>query len=323
MTDALRNMPRLDLHCHLDGSLSQGCIEELLGRKVEPSMLKADVQCRDLAEYLERFDIPLACLQTAKGLTAGAYDFMRNLVKDRICYVEVRFAPLLSVNESLDCRAVIESVIKGLEQGKEETGIEYGVIVCSMRHMPEEDNLRMLKTAREYLGVGVCAADLAGNEAAYPMSGFMDLFLEVKKWGMPFTIHAGECQSAENIKDAITCGARRIGHGIAMSGHPDVIRLCREKRIGIELCPISNMQTKAVRDMSQYPIREFLENNLLVTINTDNRTVSDTSIGKELQFLQEGFQISDEDIILMMRNAAEAAFAPDGLKHKLLQHYIS
>lgn len=317
MTNALRDMARIDLHCHLDGSLSQGCIEALLGRKVEPSMLTADIQCHSLAEYLEKFDIPLSCLQTSEGLAAGAYDFMRSVAADRVCYVEARFAPMLSVNDRLDCRTVIESVLQGLERGRGEFGIEYGVIVCAMRHMAEEENLRMLKTAREYLGAGVCAADLAGNEAAFPMSRFAELFSEVGRWGMPFTIHAGECGNADNIREAVACGARRIGHGIAMSGHPDVIELCREKRIGIEMCPISNMQTKAVRNMEEYPMREFLDKGLLVTVNTDNRTVSDTSMEKEIRFIQDHFQITDDEAVGLMSNAVETAFAADDVKQKI------
>lgn len=321
MTDALRTMPKIDLHCHLDGSLSRACIETLLDKRVEPHMLEADPQCRSLAEYLEKFDIPLQCLQTAGGLEAGAYDFMRTVSSDRICYVEVRFAPLLSVNGDLKARDVIESVLKGLDRGREEFGIEYGVIICAMRHMGEEENKGILKLAREYLGSGVCAADLAGNEAAFPMSLFGDLFSQVRKWDMPFTIHAGECGSADNIKEAVCCGAGRIGHGIAMRGRPDVMELCRKKRVGIEMCPISNMQTKAVQDIRSYPMKEFLENGLLVTLNTDNRTVSRTSMEKEIQFVQDHFQIPDEQVVGMMKNAAEAAFATDSVKHRLLEKY--
>ena len=154
----------------------------------------------------------------------------------------------------------------------------------------------MIKKAREFLGNGVCAADLAGNEAAFPMSQFVDLFTEVKKMGMPFTIHAGECGSVQNILDAVDCGAGRIGHGIAMRGNKDVMKLCRERHIGIEMCPISNLQTKAVKSMAEYPMREFLDEGLCVTINTDNRTVSGTSLDKEIAFVQENYGITEEEI---------------------------
>lgn len=168
----------------------------------------------------------------------------------------------------------------------------------------------MIRTAREYLGNGVCAADLAGAEAIYPMSEFMELFGQAKKLGMPFTIHAGECGNVQNILDSVEAGALRIGHGIAMRGNSEVQKMIREKGIGVEMCPISNLQTKAVESESQYPLREFLDNGIKVTINTDNRTVSNTTMTKELQFIQEHYRITDEEIRLMMINAVDTAFIP-------------
>ena len=166
----------------------------------------------------------------------------------------------------------------------------------------------MIRTAREYLGNGVCAADLAGAEAIYPMSEFMELFGQAKKLGMPFTIHAGECGNVQNILDSVEAGALRIGHGIAMRGNSEVQKMIREKGIGVEMCPISNLQTKAVESESQYPLREFLDNGIKVAINTDNRTVSNTTMTKELQFIQEHYRITDEEIRLMMINAVDTAF---------------
>ena len=166
----------------------------------------------------------------------------------------------------------------------------------------------MIRTAREYLGNGVCAAALAGAEAIYPMSEFMELFGQAKKLGMPFTIHAGECGNVQNILDSVEAGALRIGHGIAMRGNSEVQKMIREKGIGVEMCPISNLQTKAVESESQYPLREFLDNGIKVTINTDNRTVSNTTMTKELQFIQEHYRITDEEIRLMMINAVDTAF---------------
>ena len=166
----------------------------------------------------------------------------------------------------------------------------------------------MIRTAREYLGNGVCAADLAGAEAIYPMSEFMELFGQAKKLGMPFTIHAGECGNVQNILDSVEAGALRIGHRIAMRGNSEVQKMIREKGIGVEMCPISNLQTKAVESESQYPLREFLDNGIKVTINTDNRTVSNTTMTKELQFIQEHYRITDEEIRLMMINAVDTAF---------------
>lgn len=315
----MKKIPRIDLHCHLDGSLSRGCIEVLLGRRVTREELQVEPDCRDLAEYLEKFDLPLQCLQTPEGLKGAGYDFMEGAAKDGLWYVEARFAPLLSCANGMKTEAVIESVLEGMEKGRAQFGVEYGVIVCAMRHHREEDNLEMLKTAANYLGAGVCGADLAGNEAAFPMSGFVNLFGEVKRMGMPFTIHAGECGDVENIRASIECGAQRIGHGIAMRGHQEVMELCRKKRIGIEMCPVSNLQTKAVKCMEEYPLREFLRQGLCVTINTDNRTVSGTTLEKEIAFVRKNYGIREKEIEQMTQNAIETAFASDEMKEKLLQ----
>lgn len=313
----LKQLPKLDLHCHLDGSLSVSCLEEMLGRKVQLRELQVDEDCRDLAEYLEKFDLPLRCLQSEQGLKKAGYDFIKNAAKENMNYVEVRFAPLLSCEQGLKTKDIIEAVLCGLDRGKREFGVEYGVIVCAMRHHTPEESFEMIKTSREYLGYGVCAADLAGNEAAYPMKLFRMLFESVRCLDMPFTIHAGECGNADNIRDAILCGAKRIGHGIAMRGRQDVKELCREKRIGIEMCPVSNLQTKAVKSKTEYPIKDFLKQGLLVTVNTDNRTVSNTAIQKEIEFVQKHYDISDEEVMQMTKNAIETAFATDDVKHKL------
>ena len=307
-TEELTALPKVELHCHLDGSLSRGFIEKRLGRKVLQSELSVSEDCRSLNEYLEKFDLPGKCIMDETGLKEAGYDVLKSMKQENVCYAEIRFAPLLSETPDMNCNKVIEALLAGLEKGKRDFGVEYGVITCAMRHHSEEENARMLRTAREYLGHGVCAADLAGAESLYPMSEFMELFGQAKKLGMPFTIHAGECGNVQNILDSVEAGALRIGHGIAMRGNSEVQKMIREKGIGVEMCPISNLQTKAVESESQYPLREFLNNGIKVTINTDNRTVSNTTMTKELQFIQEHYRITDEEIRLMMRNAVDTAF---------------
>ena len=315
--ETLKELSKIELHCHLDGSLSRSFIEKRLGRTVRPEELSVSENCTSLNEYLEKFDLPGRCIMDEEGLSGAAYDLLSQMNEENVCYAEILFAPLLSETKKMDSRKVIEAVISGMEQGKKDFGIEYGVIVCAMRHHSTEDNMRMIKTAREYLGSGVCAADLAGAEAIYPMSEFKNLFQNTHKIGMPFTIHAGECGSAQNIIDSVEAGARRIGHGIAMRGHSDLIKELAEKGIGIEMCPISNLQTKAVAGPEKYPIREFLNGGLKVTVNTDNRTVSDTTMTKELEFIQNTYGIQDDEIYLLMKNAADVAFAENCVKDKL------
>lgn len=317
--EELKALPKIELHCHLDGSLSRGFIQERLGRLVTQEELSVSDDCTSLVEYLEKFSLPGQCLMDEKGLEAAGYDVLRSMSHENVCYAEIRFAPLLSETAEMSCAKVIEALLRGLERGRADFGTEFGVITCAMRHHSEEENYRMIKTARSYLGQGVCAADLAGAEAAYPMTEFMELFEKTKKLEMPFTIHAGECGSVENILNSVKAGAKRIGHGIAMRGHKEVQRQLAHDRIGIELCPISNLQTKAVQNTSEYPIREFLDAGLPVTINTDNRTVSNTTLTKELEFIQKTYGIHDEEIPLMMKNAVDVAFAGDEIKERLYQ----
>lgn len=313
----LRNLAKVELHCHLDGSLTLESVSELLNRRVSSSELMVADDCKDLKSYLEKFELPLKCLQTYDNLKKATREFLLSLVKDNIKYVEVRFAPMLSVNEKLSCRNVIEAVLSGLEDGRKICDIDYNVIACTMRHHTAETNMEMLKIAREFLDFGLCATDLAGNEAAYPMGEFKEVFNYAKKINIPFTIHAGECGNSNNIKEAIELGARRIGHGIAMRGNEEIKTLCLKNRIGIEMCPISNMQTKAIDSLQAYPLREFLDKKLLLTINTDNITVSNTSLTKEFLFIQNKLNISDEEIHLLRKNSIEVAFANDDVKNKL------
>lgn len=310
-------LPKIDLHCHLDGSLTQACLCELSGREVALEELQVKEDCQNLAEYLEKFDLPLQYLQTADGLRKASKAFLMNLENDNIAYVEVRFAPLLSVNEQLNCKQVMEAVLSGLEEAKKECQIPYNVIACVMRHHSIEDSLQMMKECREFLGHGLCALDLAGNEAAFPMENFRELFAEAKNMGYPFTLHAGECGRVENVIESVKAGASRIGHGIALTGNPEAIQFCKERKIAIEMCPISNIQTKAVSCKEEYPIREFLDAGLRVTLNTDNRTVSNSTIAKEMEFIQNTYGITDEELRRMTENAIEASFAEDEVKQML------
>lgn len=315
--DEIREMPKIELHCHLDGSLSKDFIQKRLSREVSDEELSVSDDCASLEEYLEKFALSGECLKDEEGLEKAGYDVLKTMSKENVIYAEIRFAPLLSVTEKINTEKVIRALLKGLEKGKQDFGVAYNVIVCAMRHHSMEQNYEMIKTASKFLGKGVCAADLAGAEAQYPMSEFVELFEKTKKLGMPFTIHAGECGSVENIIDALNVGARRIGHGIAMKGRTDIQKRVKHSGIGIEMCPISNLQTKAVKSTGDYPIREFLNAGVPVTINTDNRTVSNTSVTKELSFIQKMYGISDYEIYLMMENAVKAAFVNEEMKERL------
>ena len=304
-----------DLHCHLDGSLSEECIRNLAeeaGISLEgvdlSEELRADADCKSLAEYLTKFDLPLKCLVSEESFTRAVLDVMKTAAAEHVTYMEIRFAPMLSVTENLSAREIIEGALKGLSMGKKQYGMDGNLILCGMRHMPVEENIRLVETAAEYHGYGVCAVDLAGDEAAFPVRQQAGMFQRAKELGIPFTIHAGECGSAQSIWDAIELGASRIGHGIAAAKDEKLMRYCAEHEITFEMCPVSNFQTKAVKSMEEYPLLKFLEAGIPVTINTDNRTVSNTSLTRELELLQRYYGIGDKVIKKLMDNARRAAF---------------
>ena len=317
LTKEFLNKPKVDLHCHLDGSLMLKSMGEILGKEVCEQEVRVGENCSSLAEYLQKFDLPIRCIQTEAGLKKSAKDFLLGLREDNVKYAEVRFAPFFSCCEGLNCRQVMEAVLDGLKEASAECGILYQVIACNMRHLDEENNLRMMQECREFLGEGLCAVDLAGDEAGFPNGKFRELFEAAKKLDYPYTIHAGECGSVQSILDAVDMGAKRIGHGIAMMGNPEVQKTLAGKHIGVEMCPISNYQTKALQTGVVYPIREFAKNGVLATINTDNRTVSNTSITKEMEFLNKHFGIEEEELARYQMNAADAAFCDESMKHEI------
>lgn len=319
-------LPKVDLHCHLDGSLNIAFVENALVQLGESALLpqltqllQAPPHCTSLAQYLECFDLPIRCMQTAAQVQEAAYSFAQGLLTDNICYIEVRFSPALLENSSMTQRQALESVLAGLAVAEKDFGITSRVILCAMRHHSNEQNLATYHLAREYLGYGLCGVDLAGDEAVYPNHGFAELFTTAKRLGLPYTIHAGECGSTQSIQDAIAMGASRIGHGIAMRGNDALQQLCAQKRVGVELCPTSNLQTKAVASMEDYPFQEFVSNGVLVTVNTDNRTVSDTTIGREFALLTEKYALTNEQINQLTENAIFCSFAEDNVKDRLLK----
>lgn len=318
-----KNKLIMDLHCHLDGSFSPEFIKGATGDSRELSqlteVLSAPSSCSSLTEYLTCFDLPIKALQTPKNITAGVLDVLKKASQDGIKYIELRFAPNCSTEEGLSLPEIYEAAILGSKLGLEKYGIHSNIILCAMRHHTMDTNLKILQTMYDYIGHGICALDLAGDESIFPNEGFSDLFKRARDMNIPFTIHSGECGSVENVKLAMEFGAARIGHGIALIKDTLLMEDIKRRHIGLELCPVSNFQTRAWEDYSTYPLRSFLDNGLLATINTDNRTVSNTSIEKELEQVCTRMSICEEDYLTLNKNSIEISFADDNLKHQLLQ----
>ena len=310
-------LPKLDLHCHLDGSLSKVFLENTLGRDFTMEELSIDMDCKSLVEYLEKFDIPLEAMDSRENIKTATIDVMKSASIEGVRYIEIRFAPLLSISNSMNTRDVIEAVIEGLKEGSKLFNIYGNAICCAMTHHDIKDSMAMFKVAKEYYGSGVAGLDLAGDEANHPIGEFKELFGFAKELDMNFTIHAGEAGPKSNIEGAIEYGAKRIGHGIAMRNDERLLKLAKDRCIGIEMCPISNYQTKAVGRDEFYPYSDYIKRGILATINTDNRLVSNTSITNEILFLQNKSMINDEDILKGIKNSIEVSFASDDIKDML------
>ncbi len=192
-------------------------------------------------------------------------------------------------------------------------------IACGLRTDSEEHNLTMLEAAKDWFPRLFCAADLAGDENGHPMEQSKRYFQQVNRLGIPFTVHAGETGVRENVRLALDYGAARIGHGIAMAGDRELQRRCREAGVGVELCPTSNFQTRAARSWAGYPIREYLDAGVPVTLNTDNRTVSRTTLTREYRRAVEEGGCTREDAIALVRCGVAMSFAPETVKASILR----
>ena len=318
----------IDLHLHLDGSLTPEDILALaeVGSVPLPCrdaetlrpMLQAEADCGSLAEYLEKFDLPLQVLQMEQTITLAVYRLVKRLAKDGLAYAEIRFAPQLHLQQGLNQRQVVAAAVKGLESAIAEYKMPAQLILCCMRFADnQEANRETVRIAKEFLGKGVCLVDLAGPEAAFPTENFRDIFGLAKELEVPFIIHAGEAAGAESVWQALELGARRIGHGVRSTEDAALVATLAERKIPLEMCFTSNLQTKAVAKAENYPLCSFLEQGIVVTVNTDNMTVSGTDLRQEYRALQKAFGLSENLLIQLACNAAEAAYLPKEQKSAL------
>ena len=310
------NFPKIDLHLHIDGSLSLPCFQTLASN-VGLSMTDAQIRkavmasdtCRSLPEYLRCFELPTRLLQTEKALTFSTFDLIHTLEKQGLFYAELRFAPQHYTKQGLTQQQTVAAVLKGVDMAKKAGfHIQIGILLCMLVNGSPADNQETAELAVAYKDIGIAGLDLAGPESAVPMSEFESLFHFAYQSGLPFTIHAGECGDYENISRAISFGARRIGHGCAARFSENCMRLLEKEQIILEMCPTSNVQTKAVPTLSEHPIRLFFDRGIAVTVNTDNMTVSNTTLDKEYALLKKQFHFTDQELAKMSQTALRGAF---------------
>lgn len=321
----------IDLHLHLDGSLNPKNILTMAktagvdlpyAEETEiKSKLAVEPDCRNLGEYLEKFDLPLILLQTAECVEYAVYELIRDLKEQGLCYAEIRFAPQLHLQKGLTQTEVVKAAVSGRNRGIKDFGVNVNLILCCMRgDKNRAENTETVAVAEKFLGKGVCAVDLAGNEAAYPTKDFEDIFALAKEKNIPAVIHAGEAAGAESIRKALEMGAVRIGHGIHAAEDEALLRELKEKNIYLEMCYSSNLQTRTVEKAEDYPLVKFISYGIGVTLNTDNLTVSDTDLRREYSLVQNQFSLSDGALKAIALNSADAAFLTAKEKEDLKKH---
>ena len=310
----------VELHLHLDGSLRPETVWELAKEQgVElPAksaeevkyMMEVPEDCKTLEEYLERFDLPLLVLQKADAIERVTFELVEDLAKEGVEYAELRFAPQFSIKAGLTQDEVVEAAIRGAERGmKMYPQIRVGLILCCMRGADNEElNMQTVETAKKYLGDVVCAVDIAGAEGLFPTENFAPVFAKVREYGVPMTLHAGEAAGPDSMKTALSFGTKRIGHGVAAINDPELIKRLIEENVTLEVCVTSNYHTKVVPAINMHPIHKLLEAGVHVTVNSDNRTCSRTTLQKEKEVLKEELGFTDEEIEKMQEYAWEARF---------------
>ncbi|WXC75505.1 adenosine deaminase [Streptococcus agalactiae] len=337
MTQAvLKELAKAELHCHLDGSLSLPAIRKLANMAdiILPNSDKelrkyviAPAQTESLVDYLKTFEFIRPLLQTKEALRFAAYDVARQAALENVIYIEIRFAPELSMDKGLTASDTVFAVLEGLADAQKEFNIVARALVCGMRQSSHKTTKEIIKHIVDLAPKGLVGFDFAGDEFSYPTDSLVDLIQEVKRSGYPMTLHAGECGCAKHIADSLNLGIKRKGHVTALTGQRALIKRFVEEDAVAEMCLTSNLQTKAASSIQSFPYQELYDAGGKITINTDNRTVSDTNLTKEYSLFVTYFGTKIEDFLVFNQNAVKASFTSDSEKdtllHKLQENYDS
>ncbi len=323
------NLPKTDLHVHLDGSMRLLSILDLaqkggvdLGADTEDALaalIGIGKVHNSLDEYLRGFNITLKVLQTEEGLHRAAYELAEDAHRENIEYLEVRFSPILHTQKRLATTVIMESVLSGLRDANRDFGIHSGVIVCGIRNMSPEISLRLAELSVAFKNRGVVGFDLAGSEHNYPAKDHLEAFSRILSNNVNVTIHAGEAYGPDSIHQALHyCGAHRLGHGTRLRENGDLLNYVNDHRIPMEMCVSSNIQTRAVKSIEEHPIKFYLDLGLRVTINTDNRLITDTSMTDEYYLIAKQFELTPRNIMDLVMNGVKSSFIPYEYKKDLI-----
>ncbi|MFH1726686.1 MAG: adenosine deaminase [Elusimicrobiota bacterium] len=326
--EVLRAMPKVDSHCHLDGSLRPETVLDLAKRlNIRlPADNAADLRrfvtvspdCRSLEEFLEVFERLYPLLRDPASLERIAYELTADCAAENIRHLEVRFAPALQAHDKFPIPQVVEATLRGLRRGLKDHAVTSGVILCLYRGLGRKENRATLEGLKSFYDPanglaepGVVGMDLAGDEASHPIAEYADLFQEARRLGIPSTCHAGETGGAENVRGALELGVRRIGHGVGVHGDEPLLREIVRRRIPLEISITSNLRTKSVRDLASHPLRRFYEAGAPVTLNTDDPGVIGIRLTDEYRTAR-GMGFSIDELARVAIEAVDHLFLPAG-----------
>jgi len=330
----LQRLPKTDLHVHLDGSLRIQTILDLA--KEQGVALPADTveslrphvqmgdDCESLVEYLKAFDVALSVMQTYGSLVRTAFELAEDAALENVRYMEVRYSPILHQQKGMTLYSIVQAVLEGLAAAEKRYPIRTGVILCGIRHIGPDLSNKLADLTVAFKNKGVVGFDLAGAEEDFPAKKHREAFERVLANNINCTLHAGEAYGPESIHQAIhLCGAHRIGHGVRLIEDGDLLNYVNDHRIPLECCPSSNVQTKAVRKMQDHPIRLFYDLGLRVTVNTDNRLVTGTTVSEEYKVLHDELGFTLDEIKELIIMGFKSAFLPYAIKRAMLSEVVN
>lgn len=310
---------RVELHNHLDCGLSYAAVREIDPGVTAERYAEAYVAppvCASLADFLTYTHGYLALLQTERALRIAVRDAFAQLAADEVAYAELRFAPLLHTGEGLSPDAVVACVAEETVRQIAATGVEAGLILCTLRHFDAEQSMETARLVTRH-GGPVRGLDLAGDEAGYPLAPHVPAFAHVREAGLGLTVHAGEAAGPENVREALDAtGTRRIGHGVRSIEDPSLVDRLRADRVLLEVCPASNVQTRAVPDLPGHPVDRLFRAGVPIGISTDARAITATTLTREYALLRDTFAWTPADLARANRDALAASFAPEAVRRR-------
>jgi adenosine deaminase len=324
--ESFRRWPKVELHNHLDAGVRVATVGEIgrelgmdLPHPLETALVAPEV-CADLADLLSRIHLAVDVMQRPQDLTRVAEEMVEDLAADGVVYGEVRFAPQLHTRRGMSPQQVVEAVSAGLRRAGERHGVETGLILCCLRHETPAQSLAVAELAAANRDK-VCALDLAGDEGAYPSAEpHRDAFVLAADAGLHRTVHAGENGGAACVREALdVLGAERIGHGVRVAGDASLVDRVVTDKVALEMCPHSNVQTRAARSLAEHPIDGLLLRGAHVTVSTDGRTTCGTSLSAEFGRLQRQFGWSRAQFDACQRHAVQAAFIDGPRRERLIR----